>query len=107
MRDCRAVLTASGDLRTPHEVADSFDAGQCIGWVTGVLWANRLYEVMLADAKPKAPLFCAPSNATNGQAVLVLMKYLRNHPERLSEHELALTFDAFGEAWPCKAAPSK
>jgi hypothetical protein len=51
----------------------------------------------------KKALFCTPeSGITNDQAARVVVKYLREHPERLHEKESLLAMAAFAEAFPCK-----
>jgi Ssp1 endopeptidase immunity protein Rap1a len=51
---------------------------------------------------------CFPDNAPILQLARVLVKWLREHPERLHEYKNILTTDAFNDAFPCKeAAPPK
>ena len=45
---------------------------------------------------------CVPHKVTGGQLVSVVVRYLRNHPERLHEPFLGLAVDARHDAWPCK-----
>lgn len=44
---------------------------------------------------------CIPTNAEYDQIIRVVVKYLRDHPERLHEHRRVLIPDAIGAAFPC------
>jgi Rap1a immunity proteins len=63
---------------------------------------------MLAAAvsrfRPNLPtFFCEPDDTiTNGQALRVVVKFLRAHPELLHLPEVVLVVRAFSEAFPCK-----
>jgi hypothetical protein len=61
---------------------------------------------LLEDA-PIEPVYkqsvCLPDGLTGtGQLTLVILKYLREHPERLHEQAGTLTQDAIAAAFPCK-----
>lgn len=45
---------------------------------------------------------CWPEKGiVNGQAVRIVMAYLRNNPDKLHEDEVILTMLAFKSAYPC------
>ncbi|GLS22841.1 hypothetical protein GCM10007874_58610 [Labrys miyagiensis] len=44
---------------------------------------------------------CIPEEATTGQEVKVLVKYMDQHPEKLNWDLANVVFEAFREAWPC------
>lgn len=47
--------------------------------------------------------FCVPANKiTGGQVARVIVKYLKDHPERLHENETFLAIQALQAAFPCK-----
>jgi len=46
--------------------------------------------------------FCPPANITAGQAMLVVEKYMRDHPEQLNQHPGTLSSVALLAAFPCK-----
>ena len=73
--------------------------GYCLGMLQGVLNLNSLYRIEFGN---KA-LFCLPSKAiTGGQAARMVVKYLKEHPERLHEKYIILVGAALREAFPCK-----
>lgn len=49
---------------------------------------------------------CFPDNAPVLQLARVLVKWLREHPERLHEYKHILTTDAFTDAFPCQEPPA-
>ena len=63
----------------------------------GMLHMNRVYVYHLKGAA----LFCPPDGTTNGQAVRIVVKYLRDHPEELHKHDSVLAFTALKAAFPC------
>lgn len=86
----------------------------CIGYVTGVddgLITGSL--VLISDLFPKESAeqwgnrihkylkYCTPENATRQQKALVVSKYLKDHPEKLSDEDDVLVLGAFVAAWPC------
>jgi len=73
------------------------EAGHCSGFIKGIMEFNRLYQL------GSEPFFCLPENSIpNVQAIRIVVKYLRDHPERLHKNALFLVVDAFVEAFPCK-----
>ena len=58
-------------------------------------------------AKQYAPNFlrpaCIPDKASTLQLARVLVKWLRDHPERLHELKSTLVMDAFQNAFPCES----
>ena len=52
-------------------------------------------------------MICFPDGAGSpGQLTHVVVKWLRDHPERLHEPKTILTLDALGDAFPCQAPAS-
>jgi hypothetical protein len=45
--------------------------------------------------------FCVPSQATKGQMVAIVIKYLNDHPDRWQYTAHSLVKDALLEAFPC------
>jgi hypothetical protein len=81
-----------------------------------------IVEIILRDAgmEPAPPktaqelavplsMICIPHEAGSpGQLARVVLKWLRDHPERLHEQVTILTLDALKDAFPCQAnAPTK
>jgi len=50
---------------------------------------------------------CFPGNAPILQLARVLVKWLREHPERLHEIKITLTTAAFRDSFPCELTPAK
>ena len=70
----------------------------CLGLVTGFQSRDRLDQLH----NSKCSLMSIPQEATPGQMVRVLVKWLKEHPERLHE-PAGLIFElAFKNAFPCK-----
>jgi len=66
--------------------------GTCLGYVIGVmdsavLWADQPY--------------CTPRGSTNNQATLVVIKYLKNNPEKLHMEAVEIVLLALLDAFPC------
>ena len=72
---------------------NKFSNGVCYGYVMGVtdllLWVNTNLKL------------CAPSEATGGQVVAIVRKFLKEHPEMLHEDADFLVMSALQEAFPC------
>ena len=73
----------------------TFD-GMCIGYVVGVASVMEFVNAL-----------CLPARSTHAQAVLVVQKYLYEHPEKLHLNADELVFDALQQAFPCAAAPAE
>jgi len=64
---------------------------------------NPSVEV-LKDVISKSPdMTCIPDKVSQPQLARVLVKWLRDHPERLHESVSILSGDAFKSAFPCQA----
>lgn len=78
LRDCNNYAVSKGD----------FGQGWCAGFINGLFLDSSLR-------------FCPPQGAKNKQKVLVVEKYLRDHPELLHRRADSLIKEAFARAWPC------
>lgn len=77
---------------------DLLKVGLCLGLVEGV--RNSL---MILGARSGTPsVSCMPLTLTNGQAVRVVLKYLRANPEALHQEKVVLVLLALVAAYPCK-----
>ena len=86
MAGCRiAVGPVEGFANADQPSALS--AGVCLGIVEGIRSASGL---------------CVPDEVVLGQAVLVIMKYIDERPERLHERFSLLTREALQATFPCK-----
>ena len=64
----------------------------------GIIGVHSLPEV------PK--LYCEPDDATFGQFMVVIMKYLRDNPAELHQPFVRLAVDALAATWPCPKTPN-
>lgn len=86
------------------DVRYELTTGYCLGYVGGVrdslLWQNVLKDnVHLPDRLT----VCYPNaKITNGQAVRIVVDYLKRNPAILHHPAFILTINAFQEAYPCK-----
>jgi hypothetical protein len=79
--------------------ADHIGIGLCLGFMQGITTANMTYHAMTG----KEVLFCLPDEGiSNEQAARIVVKYLKDHPEKLHEMEAFIAFDAFRKTFPCK-----
>lgn len=78
------------------------DAGFCMGYIGGVkdgLWSA---QIMAEKQGASGTGVCLPRlSIEHGQAVRVVLKWLKDHPNRLHENSVVLTLSAFQEAFPC------
>jgi hypothetical protein len=83
--------------------SDAVEGEFCVGYVLGV--HDMDFTVQMLEEHEKVSLMkhaCSPSNASTGQAVRVVVKYLRDNPERLHMPASVLITDAVRSAFPCK-----
>jgi len=82
---------------------DALEGAFCVGYI----WGNHDtdFMVQMLEEHDKITLMkhaCPPSNASAGQAVRVVVKYLRDNPERLHMPASVLVTDAIRSSFPCK-----
>ena len=70
---------------------EAFDMGFCLGLVEGVAYVS--------------PEVCTSKDVTHGQEVRVVLKYLNDHPEKLTLRRERLVEAALAQAFPCENAP--
>lgn len=73
--------------------ASSFDQGIC----HGVVWAVWNLEGENGN-------LCSPDGTTQKMVMLVVEKYLNDHPEELDKSDYLLVRKALRKAYPCKRA---
>jgi hypothetical protein len=72
----------------------------CTGYVTGVMQGLDLAR-KLSDKKDQKIYPCLAGIASK-QAIRVIVKYLRENPEKLQERGVTLSLAALQRAFPCK-----
>lgn len=68
------------------------------GFCSGFIWGAADGHQLTSD---ESASFCSPEGATSDQMGRVVVKYLREHPEKLHEYAVLLVAVALIEAWPC------
>ena len=91
---CQAQVRVTDD-RENIVINDFFQAGLCIGYLSGV----RQMVDMIREAAPMT--MCVPTEVEASQLSHVLVKCLTEHPEDLHLHQLTLTLTALTDAFPC------
>jgi len=82
---------------------DALEGSFCVGYILGN--HDTDYMVQMLEEHEKITLMkhaCSPSNASTAQAVRIVVKYLRDNPERLHMPASVLVTDAIRSAFPCK-----
>ena len=90
----------NGEFTNEH-----FDSGWCTGWIAGVLQLTKLHNERIIVTKEKSTMlqFCVPDSGIPViQAVRVVVKFLKEHPEQLNEDGMGLTIAALKSTFPCK-----
>jgi hypothetical protein len=75
-------------------------ASWCAGYVTGVMQALDLAR-KLSDRQDQKNYPCLAGIASE-QAIRVIVKYLRENPEKLQERAVTLSLAALQRAFPCE-----
>lgn len=73
------------------DLTDRFVAVRAVGYVDGI-----------ADAAVGLGYTCYPTGVARAEVREVVMKYLRDHPERLNDPAPLLVLNGLFEAFPCK-----
>jgi hypothetical protein len=82
------------DVGGRRDQGQALKMGFCLGFVRAMLTAGPMLGV---EGK-----FCPPKQTTNGEAVNILVKYLRDNPERMPRNAEPLAIHAFYLVWGCK-----
>jgi Rap1a immunity proteins len=75
------------------------DQVECRMWIFGFF--NGLSFAQIAASRKALPLACFPDHLTNGQASLIVEKYMRDHPEALHSSAIVIAATALSLAFPC------
>lgn len=88
LNDCRA-------LKSEMTAKDAYERGRCVGLIYGVLDTLAVLET-----NKKRKTLCA-KGVSFRQAVMVVEKYLDDHPEKLHWSGASLVLAAMWTAFPC------
>jgi hypothetical protein len=95
--DCKTWVRWQDSHGLPPD--DALDATQCIEYIQGAIDAY-LYANTRNWVKPTDSI-CVPEGFRGEQAVLIVLKYLDNHPESLHLDAGGLVWIAIHSAFPC------
>ena len=103
--DGNRLLQYCGDVERfvdgGNSTSNPLGIGFCFGLMEGITYSNALYKIRA----PGKEFLCLPKGGvTNGQAArvgLVVLRYLRDHPEQLHEKASFLAVLALVDAFPC------
>lgn len=95
LKACTEMDPTSEPMKRLPNAEEARDHGLCLGMVYGL-------SVLGGVATRNSPMaICNPLNATIGQWVSVIVRYLRRHPEEMHLDFMILGAKAASEAWPC------
>jgi len=83
--------------------ADTVEGAFCSGYIAGN--HDMDFMVQMLEEHQKITLMqhaCPPSTASGEQAVRIVVKYLRDNPDRLHMPASILVTDAIRSSFPCK-----
>jgi len=99
LQHCETADRVVAQQLSPSQAAPTTEEamiqGFCLGAVSGVRF------LAAASTKNTQYPICVPENGPAGQALGVVVRYLRSHPERQSDNFLWIIMDALRETWPC------
>ena len=75
-------------------------AGYCVGVIKGIGDMHNIYTVWF---KIQNRIFCVPEEVNIEQQARVVIKFLKDNPAILHEHNTILIVKALKNAYPCKA----
>jgi hypothetical protein len=93
LQECAAIEKSS------TTDTDKLKSTFCAGYVSGVLDGIMVGSGLNHDHEPEP--FCMPSEVTTGQAVRVVLKFIRDHPADAHHTSRILIFEAMRENYPC------
>jgi hypothetical protein len=93
--DLLEACIQSSEFSESDKKINEFNAGSCWGYIRAT---NDMYEVMAQNAERK---ICVSPQIGRKQIIRVVVKYLKEHPERLLNVASLLIYEAFQKAFPC------
>ena len=80
----------------PRANEDIYMQGVCTGITDGVEYLAYL------ATKGSNVAVCIPDNASHGQLLRVVLKFMRDRPDLLNERFAMIVLTAYASTWPCK-----
>jgi hypothetical protein len=91
------LLLACVEVERGKDSGDIYKAMECVHFVRGAMDAHVLWHEVESRPRP----YCAPGSASPGQRGLVVLKWLRDHPESLHLPASFSVLKAMAQAFPC------
>lgn len=102
MQKCRFFFAdLTGNTPATMTNSERIDMGYCAGYLDGVTDVEQTWD-WVEGKSSKAAHYCMPNEVTKGQMLLVIKKWMEDHPAKLHEQASYLIHDAFLNAFPCK-----
>ena len=97
LRYCQSADDAlAGRGATSGDTQEALGEGFCMGIIGGVR-----FIVTSSVMEPKYRL-CIPKNVSNSQALSVVVNYMHNHPDQLSQTFTTVALSALVDTWRCR-----
>ena len=93
-----AISLTDKQIKPTSDNVDKFGRGTlCLGFLKGILQTNATYQVLGEEV-----LFCVPKEGvSNIQAARIVVKYLKENPEKQHDLGITLAIQALSNAFPC------
>jgi hypothetical protein len=99
LRQCKDAIR-EGDPGYPPTPSGTMCIGYLTGFVAGSIVTGNFYQ---SQSRSLHPAICFPkSGITGDQEILIVVKWLTDHPQLLHLNEGILVEAAFQDAFPCK-----
>ena len=97
LRYCQSADAAlAGRGVTSGDTQEALGEGFCMGIIGGIR-----FVVTSSIMDPKYRL-CIPKDVSNGQALSVVVNYMRDHPDQLNHTFTFVVLSALVDAWECR-----
>jgi hypothetical protein len=101
LRDCQLMATIIENYPARNGITDEqFNrASRCAEYLDGAAGQYRSLSIW-REALPLLPI-CVPDTVSTAQLVLIVVKFLKENPDRLHFTKNGLVFEAYLGAFPC------
>lgn len=107
LRNCRPFFAnLSGEERKALTDIDRVHMGRCAGYLDAAIYVEKVWK-NTEGASSKADHFCIPAEVENGQILLILKKWMDEHPEELHKEFAAIIHRVLVKTFPCKSQKFK
>ncbi len=96
------LCQAEEKIESTNNAGELADILQCQAYVEGVFTGYSMVSKALNLREKGVESVCVPEEVKLKQMILVVQKYLWDHPEKLHRGAGELTMAALREAFPCK-----